>query len=159
MILASSANGAAGTGLASESGSKHQHEEIFLPLKVEPDGTVDGLLIEDNEAEKGPLVIEEILNESGEVTEVVVERIGDLSPDRLPRRQATNRKLGGLPPVSTTSNTGAEQGSQTFANPKQDTNRKRQKNLLPLILVLISTAFVVGFLLSVMLTSWIVLFH
>lgn len=159
MIVASSANGDSGTGDASKSGSKHQHEEIFLPLKVEPDGTVDGLLIEDNEAEKGPLVIEEILNESGEVTEVVVERIGDLSPDRLPRRQATNRKLGGLPPVGPTSNKGSEQGSPNSANPEQDTNRKKQKSLLPLILVLISTAFVVGFLLSVVLRCSSALFY
>ena len=129
---------------------QHQHEEIFLPLGVDEDGNVEGLLIDDLEAEKGALVIEEIVDESGTITDIIIERASDLSIDNLPQRQGMNRKFGSSGPKQT-----ADQGENQTEAPEvtstksSSTSTSKKRNLLPLIILLVTVAFSLGFVLSV----------
>lgn len=40
-------------------------KDIFLPLEIDGDGKINGVLLEDTDPEKGPIVIEEILDTEG----------------------------------------------------------------------------------------------
>lgn len=136
----------------------HRHEEIFLPLSVDSDGTVEGLLIDDMEAEKGPLIIEEIVDAEGTITDVIIERASDLSLDNLPRRKGMNRKFGAMvpnpPEPDPTSQTQTESKSDSRKGSKSESkSASRKRSLLPLIVLLVTVAFSLGFVLSVILQA------
>ncbi len=115
----------------------HRHEEIFLPLSVVEHGTVEGLLIDDMEPEKGPLVIEEIIDDTGMITNVIIERASDLSVENLEKSKRMNRKIGlvdEMPPPSEKVIKGDE---------------RRNRSWLLLVVLLVTVAFSMGFVLSV----------
>ena len=114
----------------------YRHEEIFLPLSVGEHGMVEGLLIDDMEPEKGPLVIEEIVDNKGVITDVIIERASDLSVENLEKSKRMNRKIGLVDetPPSESVTKGDE---------------RRNRSWLFLVVLLVTVAFCMGFVLSV----------
>ena len=105
-------------------------------MGVDADGKVEGLLIDDTEAEKGPLVIEEIVDSTGEVVDVVIERASDISAASLAnKRSRLSRKFGADAPVKE-------------ATPRQG-EATRRRSYIPLTVLIITVAFSMGFVLSV----------
>jgi len=92
---------------------------------------MEGLLVEDRKAERGPIIVEEIIDTSGRVSDVIIERADDIDPTKMMKRR--NRKF-------------VETNPSLPADPPSALSRW---SLLPLVVILVTVTFSLGFVFSV----------